>query len=70
MLIIDRFEGDSAVCEKSVEGERTEIKRELLPADAKEGDVLALRDGVYTVDTQATKERRAMIKQRMIRMGL
>jgi pyruvate kinase len=49
-LIIDRFDGDFAICEKE---DRTALylnRRELL-IDAKEGDVLTIDDGNIKVET-------------------
>jgi hypothetical protein len=63
MLIIDRFEGEFAVVEDG--GQRAEIKRALLPRDAKEGDVLVLENEVYRVDAEATKARRAEVLERL-----
>jgi hypothetical protein len=55
--VIDRFEGDFAVCERD---DRTmvNIARGKLPAGAKEGDVLAVAGDQLTIDHQATEERR------------
>lgn len=53
-LIIDRFEGDYAVVE--VDGEKTiDIPRYKLPAEAKEGDVLAVNNDIFSLDTEETK---------------
>ena len=51
-LIIDRFEGELAVCEYE-KGKTLDIPTALLPADAKEGDVLRL-----TVDREATEQQK------------
>ncbi len=51
-LIIDRLESDFAVCEYE-EGKTLDLPRALLPAEAKEGDVLCI-----LIDEQATKERK------------
>ena len=51
-LIIDRFEGDFAVCEYE-KGKTLDLPTALLPADAKEGDVLRL-----TVDREATEQQK------------
>lgn len=57
-VVIDRFEGDFAVCEK---GDRTmvNIKRSLLPSLAKEGDVLLIRGNIVIIDQAETAKRRA-----------
>lgn len=52
MLIVDRFEGDWAIVEYG--DETFNIPKELLPKDAKEGDVLNI---TIEVDRQATEER-------------
>ena len=51
-LIIDRFEGEVAVCEYE-KGKTLDLPTALLPADAKEGDVLRL-----TVDREATEQQK------------
>lgn len=55
--IIDRFEGDFALCEMENK-EMVDIPRNSLPPEAGEGDVLVERDGFFTVDEDETKERR------------
>jgi hypothetical protein len=68
VLIIDRFEGDFAVCED--ENLRTvHIQRSELPQDAAEGDCLAAdpREG-YVLDKGETARRRARIKNKMNRL--
>ncbi|HHW57288.1 MAG TPA: DUF3006 domain-containing protein [Clostridia bacterium] len=55
--IIDRFEGDWAVIEY---GDKTfNFPKELLPKEAKEGDVLKFD---ITVDREETEKRRKIIK--------
>ncbi|MGI6706584.1 MAG: DUF3006 domain-containing protein [Clostridia bacterium] len=64
-LIIDRFEGDYAVCEKE-NREMIDIERTKLPPNAKEGDVLILaEDGSIAIDRGETARRREMIEQLM-----
>lgn len=58
--IIDRFEGGYAVCEDE-HGVFTDIKKELLPDVAKEGDVLIYKDNEYHVDADKTQQRRQVI---------
>lgn len=61
--IIDRFEGENAVCEKE---DRTTflISRSKLPPQAMEGDVLVCEDGIYRTDSSATQERRQRIEEK------
>ncbi len=63
MLIIDRFEGDYAVCED--DDNQVLIEKKLIDVCAKEGDVLVLVDGLYKTDKIATEERRNKINLMM-----
>ncbi|MCB2355155.1 DUF3006 domain-containing protein [Clostridium estertheticum] len=55
-VIIDRFEGNYAVCEKD---DRTmiDIKKSKIPSIAKEGDVLIIDNDVIIIDIEKTKKR-------------
>lgn len=66
MTVIDRFENNTAILE--TDGVITETERCLLPANAREGDVVTERDGVWTVDVAATEQRRAEIREFMKRL--
>lgn len=59
MLIIERFEGNIAVIENN--DSRLEIRRDLLPDNAREGDVLVKDGKFYKIDTERTKKRREKI---------
>ena len=61
-VIIDRFEGHIAVCEKE---DRTmiDIKRVDIPAVAKEGDVLKISDNKIIIDVEETTKRKAEIEE-------
>lgn len=63
-IIIDRFEGDLALCEKE---DKTilAIPKAQLPIGVKEGDVLVEENGSFSVDTEATYQRREKIAQLM-----
>ena len=56
-LTIDRIEGEWVVCEYE-EGKTINLPAALLPADAREGDVLRL-----TVDRETTDERKARAEE-------
>jgi len=60
ILIIDRFEGEMAVIE--YDGRTFSIPRNLLPAGAREGDVLGFS---ITIDKKATEERQGKIEELM-----
>lgn len=65
--IIDRFEDGFAVCEDEKK-EMTDIPRELLPPEAKAGDIIQEAGGAYSLDLAATEERRKAVYKKM--MGL
>lgn len=67
MMILDRFEDKLAVLE--TDGGMVTVSRELLPADAREGDVLRqAADGTYISDAAATQARREKLAARTRRM--
>lgn len=67
MLILDRFEGELAVIEEN--GAQLALARALLPAQAREGDVLRREEsGAYVIDEEATAARRAAITARLKRL--
>jgi hypothetical protein len=61
-VVIDRFEGDYAVCEKE---DRTmmNIERHRLPDGAREGDVLVIDQNRIFVDEEGTEARRLKIEK-------
>jgi len=59
--IIDRFEGTFAVVELE-NGEMKNIKRKLVPMEAKEGDVLIIGENI-TIDHEETEKRRKNIEK-------
>jgi len=61
-VIIDRFEGNYAVCEKA-DRDMINIERSKLPNEAKEGDVLYIDNGNITIDLEKTKKRRIEIEK-------
>lgn len=64
MLIIDRIEGEFAVCEAEGRVFRT-LPLADLPQGVKEGDCLRESGGCYAVDTEETARRRAENVRRM-----
>lgn len=62
MLILERIEGSIAVIER--DGECFEVSAESISANAVEGDVLTLQNGVYIPDSSATKKRREEITKK------
>ena len=60
MLIVDRIEGEYAVCEDA-DGKMQNILLCQLPACVKEGSVLNLADGNYFLDENAYAQRKQKI---------
>ena len=61
-VVIDRFEGAFAVCEKE-DITMIDIKRDHLPKAAKEGDVLDICGETIVIDIEETKKRREKIEE-------
>lgn len=61
-VVIDRFEGSFAICEKE---DRTilNIKKEYIPEGAKEGDVLDIQGDKISIDTKETEKRKKEIEE-------
>lgn len=63
-VTIDRFENDYAVCEKA---DRTmiNIRKDKIPANAKEGDILIIEGENVKIDTSETNKRKKAINDLM-----
>ncbi|MED4226491.1 DUF3006 domain-containing protein [Neobacillus cucumis] len=59
-LIVDRFEGDLAVCEKE-DKSMIDIPRKELPKEIQVGDVLVIEKGQTRVDYGETQNRKQRI---------
>ncbi len=66
--IIDRFEGIYAICED--EGKSfINIEKDKLPSEIKEGDcIISDEDGIYSLDIEATEERKRRIRKKLDRL--
>lgn len=62
--IVDRFEGDYAVCETE-DRSFVNINRYRLPSGTKEGDCLIEKNGSFLIDTDATEKRRKLIRKKL-----
>lgn len=60
-VVIDRFEGAFAVCEKE-DITMMDIKKDRLPKSAKEGDVLDICGEIISIDVEETRRRREKIE--------
>jgi hypothetical protein len=63
-VIIDRFEGNYAVCEKP---DRTmiNIEKSKLPPGAREGDVLLINEDIVSLDKSETARRKKSMDKLM-----
>ncbi|MDD2585614.1 MAG: DUF3006 domain-containing protein [Syntrophomonadaceae bacterium] len=59
IAILDRFEGQYAILE--IEDKIQKIDRQLVPEQAREGDVLVYHNNEWVIDTRATLERKEKI---------
>ncbi|HHW46319.1 MAG TPA: DUF3006 domain-containing protein [Clostridiales bacterium] len=64
--IIDRFEGEFAVCE--YEGSMVDIPRRLIPENAKEGSVLVKQEDKFILDKETEKALRDRIIEKQKRL--
>jgi len=66
VYIIDTIEGDIAICECMMTGERVEINTKSLPRGAEEGNVVRQTSkNTYAVDIKLSKERLDDLTTRM-----
>lgn len=63
MTIIDRFEGEYAVLE--TDSGMKNVLRDILPEEAREGDVVELKNGAYTVNKKAAEKRRRELREKL-----
>jgi hypothetical protein len=61
IVIIDRFEGDFAVCEKD-DKKMINIEKDKMPFGAKEGDVLNIEGSFIIINKTATAKRKDEIE--------
>lgn len=67
MLIIDRFEGDYAVCEYDDDA-FIHIRRSLISQSASEGDVLDFGENLFTINEASTSLRHKTIAEKASRL--
>lgn len=60
--IIDRFEGNFAVCEVTGENRMINLAKTVLPDNVKEGDVLSIDGTIISIDKDETDKRSKQIK--------
>lgn len=64
-FVIDRFEGDFAICEKIESKELFSILRSKLPTNSHEGDILTFKNNSYYFDLEKKSEIENRIKNKM-----
>ena len=64
VYIIDRFEGEYAICEDE-DRNMVSVKRHDLPDDAREGDVIVYDGENFTIDRDEASRRKERIKRKM-----
>ena len=64
-LVIDRFEGNIAICENRKTGEIKEILKEELDEELKEGNIIKYENGKYVLDKEKQEEIEKRIKEKM-----
>lgn len=64
-LVIDRFEGNYAICENRKTGEIREIEREKLKQNMQEGSVIKKENGKYVQANEKQEEIENRIKEKM-----
>ena len=62
--IIDRFEGNFAVCQNLQNEKMQNIQKNLLPKNVKESDVIFFEDNKYFFDEEKTLERKKIIEDK------
>lgn len=63
-VVIDRFEGEYAICEKESEV-MLKIEKSKLPSEASEGDVIIIDGDNITIDRDETQKRKERIEKLM-----
>lgn len=63
-VVIDRFEGAFAVCEKE-NREMINIEKFRIPSEAKEGDMLIIEQDFIAIDKEGTEKRKSEIQKLM-----
>ena len=63
--VIDRFEGDFAICENRETKDKRKIKIENLPENIKEGSVLKFQNGKYSLDLDEQEKIEKRIEEKM-----
>jgi hypothetical protein len=66
-VIIDRFEGEMAICEK-IDRSMISVPRSKLPQEAREGDVVVIEGKTARIDQPATAARKRAAEEKLGRI--
>lgn len=67
-VVIDRFEGNFAICEDRKTGKKVEILKEDLEEGLKEGDIIKKENGKYVKDIKLQEKTEKRIEEKMNRL--
>ena len=59
--VVDRIENNIVVCEERKTRKMVNIKKEILPKEVKEGDIIKFENGLYSIDYEETKKEKERI---------
>ena len=62
--IIDRFEGDFAVCQNFSTSKFQNIKKSDIPKNAKEGDIITFENNIFLIDEAKNQKRQNEINSK------
>ncbi len=65
IYVVDKIEGDYAVCENRETGEIFDLELSSLPKEINEGTILKLHNNKYIIDSESKNEIENRIKQKM-----
>lgn len=62
-LVLDRYEGNYAICENRNTGKILEIPKSYISKRAKDGDILKFRHGIYQINFKETRKQKEIMKK-------
>lgn len=65
---VDRINENIVILENTLSGEKIEIDITNLPQGIKEGSIITLNDGIYTLNTDEEELRRQRIREKLNRL--
>ena len=62
MFTLDRYENNYAICENRTTGEMFDIPKSKISPDAKDGDILKFKNGIYQICHKETNTQKEFIE--------